>query len=316
MIKKIIHAVPVEKLLEELTEERFFRMTNNGGNEIYIINSKNSPNLMMEIGRLREISFRDSGGGTGLASDIDKFDIEDPFFEQLIVWNPDDQAIMGGYRFLNCKDLPLMPNGQVDTPTSELFHYSDTFIKDFLPFTIELGRSFVQPEYQPSKNMRKGMFAMDNLWDGLGALMTENIDTKYVFGKVTMYRHYNQPARDMILYFMKKHFPDNDNLVQPYEAVNIETEIADLEKKFIGNTFEEDYRILNQNVRCLNENIPPLVNSYINLSSSMRSFGTSLNPTFGNVEETAILVTISEIYNNKKDRHLHYEKNEKPKHLR
>lgn len=316
MMKKIIPAIPVEKLLEELTEERFFRMTNNGNNEIYIINSKNSPNTMMEIGRLREISFRDSGGGTGLATDIDKYDVEEPFFEQLIVWNPEDQVIMGGYRFLNCKNLPIQINGQVDTPTSELFHYSDTFIKEYLPFTIELGRSFVQPDYQPSNNMRKGMFAMDNLWDGLGALMVENPDIRYLFGKVTMYRHFNQPARDLILYFIKKHFPDKDNLVHPYEPIEIQTDISSLEKLFVGTCFEEDYRILNQNVRFLSENIPPLVNSYINLSPSMRSFGTSLNPSFGNVEETAIMVTIGDIYENKKDRHLHYEKNEKPKHLR
>ena len=119
MMKDIIAPVPIEAIMDELTRDKFFRKTNNAGNEIYIITAQDSPNIMREIGRLREISFRDSGGGTGLDCDIDVFDIRnDNFFYQLIVWNPNDRAIVGGYRFLLCDHLPVDANGQVDTPTS------------------------------------------------------------------------------------------------------------------------------------------------------------------------------------------------------
>ena len=107
-MKDIIAPVPVEAIMDELTQDKFFRKTNNGGNEIYVLTAHDSPNIMREIGRLREISFRDSGGGTGLDCDIDEFDTrEEDYFIQLIVWNPVDKAIMGGYRFLLCDGLQI-----------------------------------------------------------------------------------------------------------------------------------------------------------------------------------------------------------------
>ena len=214
MNKDIIAPVPIEAIMDELTKDKFFRKTNNAGNEIYILSAHDSPNIMREIGRLREISFRDSGGGTGLDCDIDDFDTrEENFFHQLIVWNPVDKAIVGGYRFLFCDGIPVDANGQVDTPTSELFYYSDHFVQDYLPNTIELGRSFVQPSYQPSKSLAKGLYSLDNLWDGLGSLVDIFPEAEYYFGKVTMYPHLERTSRDMILFFIQKHFPDNEHLV-------------------------------------------------------------------------------------------------------
>ncbi|MDR0970428.1 MAG: GNAT family N-acetyltransferase [Lentimicrobiaceae bacterium] len=314
-MEAIIPPIPTKKLLDELNEERFFRKTNNARNEIYIISSKNSPNVMQEIGRLREITFREAGGGTGLPVDIDHYDFGDNPFEQLIVWNPEDQSIVGGYRFKYCKGLPLDENGQVDTPSSELFHYTEKFVNEYLPYTIELGRSFVQPAYQPTKNIRKGLFSLDNLWDGLGALLNKYPETKYFFGKVTMYPNFDVKARDMILYFLEKYFPDNDNMVYPKIALQLETKSEELENLFTKGSYEENYKILRQKVREHSENIPPLVNAYMNLSPTMISFGTSLNPLFGNVEETAVIVTVGDIYNEKIQRHLIYEKEEKPSHL-
>ena len=217
----IIDPIPTEKILEELTMDRFLRMTNNGKNEIYIVNALNAPNTMREIGRLREISFRDSGGGTGLDCDLDEFDLdEECHFEQLIVWNPYDKAIVGGYRFLLCDKLKVDAQGQVNTPTSELFHYSERFVKEYLPYTIELGRSFVQPDYQPSKSLAKGIYSLDNLWDGLGALINLLPQAKYFFGKVTMYSQLERESRDLILYFMKSNFADPDRLVYPHPGTS------------------------------------------------------------------------------------------------
>jgi hypothetical protein len=318
MMKDIIAPVPVEAIMDELTQEKFFRKTNNGGNEIYVLTAHESPNIMREIGRLREISFRDSGGGTGLDCDIDVFDTrEENFFYQLIVWNPVDRAIVGGYRFLLCDHLPTDANGQVDTPTSELFHYSEKFVKEYLPYTIELGRSFVQPDYQPSKSLSKGLYSLDNLWDGLGSLIDIYPEAKYYFGKVTMYPQLERTSRDMILYFMQKHFPDPDKLVTVRPELNLPI-LADpewLASIFTADNYHDNYKILVKQVRERGAAVPPLVNAYMSLSPTLRSFGTALNPGFGKVEETGILVTISDIFEEKVKRHLTYNNDETPSHL-
>ena len=317
-MKNIIAPIPVDKILDELTLERFIRKTNNGSNELYILNAHNAPNVMREIGRLREISFRDSGGGTGLDCDIDSFDVcEENYFEQLIVWNPIDKAIVGGYRFLLCDKLHASADGRVDTPTGELFQYSQKFIDEYLPYTIELGRSFVQPEYQPSKSLSKGIYSLDNLWDGLGFLCIAYSQAKYFFGKVTMYPQLERESRDMILYFMKHNFPDPDKLLKPWPELNLPILMDEkrLESIFTGENYKENYKILVGNVRERGAAVPPLVNAYMSLSSTMRSFGTALNPPFGNVEETCILVTIKDIYPEKSERHTVFDPKEKPLHL-
>ena len=318
-MKDIIAPVPVEAIMDELTQEKFFRKTNNGGNEIYVLTAHESPNIMREIGRLREISFRDSGGGTGLDCDIDVFDTrEENFFYQLIVWNPVDRAIVGGYRFLLCDHLPTDADGQVDTPTSELFHYSERFVKEYLPNTIELGRSFVQPNYQPSKSLSIGLYSLDNLWDGLGSLIDLYPEAKYYFGKVTMYPSLERTSRDLILYFIQKHFPDKDNLVTVRPELNLPI-LADtewLESVFNADNYRDNYKILVKQVRDRGAAVPPLVNAYMNLSPTLRSFGTALNPGFGEVEETGILLTISDMFEEKVKRHLVYDQNAIPEHLK
>jgi hypothetical protein len=300
----IINPVDRSILEKELSDNKFVRKTNNGNNEIYVITHHNSPNVMKEIGRLRELTFRRAGGGTGKDIDIDELDISEKCYHQLIVWDPLDMQIIGGYRFIHCKNIDFNDEGIPQIATSELFQMSERFIKDYLPLTIELGRSFVQPDYQPMVNSRKGLFSLDNLWDGLGALIVDNPDIKYFFGKVTMYPHFNTEARDIILYFLFKYFSDKDKLVVPLKSVEIITDINKLEKLFNGGNYGADYKMLITVLRKFNESIPPLVNAYMNLTSTMRTFGTAINEHFGNVEETGILVTIGDIYENKKERHV------------
>ena len=302
-MQDIIAPVDRKVLESELTAARFVRDTNNGHNEIYIITHHDSPNVMREIGRLREYTFRAAGGGTGHELDIDEFDTADAPYKQLIVWSPEEKEIIGGYRFIKLKEAPLV-NGIVHVATTELFHFSDKFMKEYVPETIELGRSFVQPKFQPSVDNRKGLFSLDNLWDGLGAIVIDNPDSKHFFGKVTMYTDFDVPARDMILAFMNYFFPDTDNLVTPLEPLQLKTDVSAFLNSIKGLSYKEAHRILGQNVRERGEHIPPLVNAYMNLSATMKTFGTSLNSHFGEVEETGILVTIADIYDTKKERHL------------
>jgi hypothetical protein len=296
--------VPVEVLKAELKPELFVKYTNYGSNEIYIFNHLNAPGLMQEVGRLRELSFRDSGGGTGKSLDIDEFDTMENAFEQLIVWNPVENEILGGYRFIHGRNIRRNAQGHWLTPTAELFNFSDRFVDDYLPYTIELGRSWVQPKYQASTDSRKGLFALDNIWDGLGALIKNNPDVRYFFGKITMYLHFDPFARDLILHFLNRFFPDNDSLIRPFHPLPLTHAIEELDAFFTGSSYQENHKILAQEVRTHGENIPPLVNTYMNISPSMRTFGTALNPGFGEVEETGIMITINDIYDSKKERHL------------
>ncbi len=308
----IINKINRKVIKEELAANRFVRKTNNGHNEIYIITAHNSPNVMMEIGRLRELTFRYAGGGTGKSFDLDEFDTSKNPYDQLLVWNPEDEEIVGAYRYILCKNAGFH-EGKIELATTELFNFSDEFLKTYAPFTIELGRSFVQPEYQPSEHFRKGLFSLDNLWDGLGALIEHNPDVKYFSGKVTMYTHFNVEARDMIIAFMHYYFPDKKKLVTPIHPIGIKTDTSAFLKSLEGLNYKEGHSILNKNVRALGENIPPLVNAYMNLSPTMMTWGTAANPTFGDVEETGILVCIADIYESKKERHLESYKAKKAK---
>ncbi len=303
-MKEIAAPLPKKAIIAELTPDKLLRKTNKGSNEIYVITHHNSPNIMHEIGRLREITFRDAGGGTGKDLDIDKYDTQENCYKQLIVWNPDEQEILGGYRYMLGREMSFDENGEVQIATGRLFHFTEKFKTEYLPYTLELGRSFVQPEYQSSKAGAKALFALDNLWDGLGALTIEYPEMKYFMGKVTMYTHFNVEARNHILYFYQKYFSDKENLIYPKQPLEVNMNKEAMQATFCGGNYANDYKILVREVRARGENIPPLVNAYMNLSPSMKTFGTILNEHFGNVEETGIIVTIKDIYDAKHDRHI------------
>ena len=304
MEQEIIQPIAKEVLKSELTSERQLRMTNKSHNEIYVITAHNAPNVMKEIGRLREIAFREAGGGTGKSMDIDEFDICENCYKQLIVWNPEAEEIIGGYRYLEGTEWEMDEKGQPKLATSHMFHFSEKFLKDYMPYTIELGRSFVSLPYQSSRMGAKSLFALDNLWDGLGALTVIKPNVRYFFGKMTMYPSYIRKGRDMILYFLKMYFDDKDQLIIPMKPLELESDPAELDKLFTGHNFKDDYRILNSEIRKLGYNIPPLVNAYMNLSPTMKLFGTAINYGFGDVEETGILIAMEEIFEEKRVRHI------------
>ena len=305
MEQSIIPPIDKELLRKELTPERQLRMTNKSNNEIYVVTWHQAPNVVREIGRLREIAFRAAGGGTGKELDLDEFDTCENCYKQLVVWNPQEEEIIGGYRYILGTDVDVDEDGQPILATSHMFHFSDRFMKEYMPYTIELGRSFVTLEYQnTSKNGAKSLFALDNLWDGLGALTVIKPNVRYFFGKMTMYPSYIRRGRDMILYFLKKHFDDKDHLIIPMKPLKIESNESEFAQIFCEQDFREDYKILNSEIRKLGYNIPPLVNAYMGLSPTMKLFGTAINYGFGDVEETGILIAVDEILEQKRIRHI------------
>ena len=310
-MKNIISPVNTTLLEQELTEDKFLRETHVGNNSIYIVTAHDSPNVMREIGRLRELTFRDAGGGTGKEIDIDEYDTADVPFKQLIVWNNENKEIVSSYRFILGKDVPLDENGYPHTPTSKLFHFSNKFIENQWIKTIELGRSFVQPKYQGTTNPRLGLFSLDNLWDGIGALTVVYPDSRFFLGKMTMYNSYNRLARNLILIFLKKYFKGKKELITPIHPVKIDKRKNVFRSIFRNNTYKEDFKALNDNIRDLKTSIPPLIKSYMSLSATMKCFGASENPEFGPVEEIAIMIKIKDINEDKKKRYIYsFEKRE------
>lgn len=304
MVEKIIDPVDPALIEQELTPERFLRRTNKADNVIYVVDAKCAPHTMREIGRLREISFRASGGGTGKACDIDEFDLMAPPCRQLLVWNPHKREIIGAYRFIAGNDIKTNADGSPRIAMGHMFKFSPAFMRDYLPVTIELGRSFVRPEYQSTHAGVKAIFALDNLWDGLGALTVVHPEMKYLMGKMTMYPAYRHDCRNLLLAFLNLYFPDPDVLVRPIDPLETNADEQELESFFAGNDFKEDYRRLNAYIRDHGINIPPLVNAYMSLSPKMRMFGTAINHEFGEVEESGIFFKIDEIANQKKSRHI------------
>ncbi len=303
-MEPIIAPISLDLLKSELTPDKKLRDTNKGGNVIYIVNHHDSPNVMKEIGRLREEAFREAGGSSGLSMDIDEFDTMENPYQQLIVWDPDNEKVIGGYRYILGSDIRIDEKGQPMLATSHMFHFSDKFINEYLRHTIELGRSFIVPEYQSRQAGAKALFALDNLWDGLGALAIENPGMKYFFGKMTMYPEYNRVARDLIQHFLFKHFEDKEKLVTPIDPIVIETDREYMSSLLTENDFKSDYILLNAEVRKRGVNIPPLVNAYMGLSPTMKMFGGGINHEFSEVEETCIMITFEEIYKDKIERHI------------
>ena len=315
-MKKIIAPVDISLLEKELTEDKFLRKTTAGNNSIYVITAHDSPNLMLEIGRLRELTFRDAGGGTGKEVDIDEYDTSEIPFKQLLVWNNENKEIVSSYRFILGKDVPLDENGYPHTPTSKLFHFSQKFIENKWQKTIELGRSFVQPKYQGTTNPRVGLFSLDNLWDGIGALAVDYPDAQYYLGKMTMYNSYNRLARNLILFFLRKYFKGDKNLIAPIHPVEVDKRKLVFRSIFRNGSYKDDFKALNDNVRDLKTSIPPLIKSYMSLSSTMKCYGASANPEFGPVEEIAITIKIKDINEDKKKRYIYSYEGKKKKRLK
>ncbi len=299
-MEPVIQPVDRKLIIDELNSDKIIRNTRKGDNKLFEITAHDSPHTMREIARLREISFRLAGGGTGKSMDMDEFDTDSKNpYKQLIVWDPKDMEIIGGYRYIKCSGLDVH-----HLATSELFNFSDTFKEEYLPFTIELGRSFIQPNYQSTNIKRKGLYALDNLWDGLGALMLRYPHIKYFFGKVTMYSSYNMRARNTLLNFLNIYFKDPEALVTPINPLDYDSNNPYFKELFTCSDYKEAYKSLSKEIRGLGENIPPLINSYMNLSPSMKVFGTAINHGFGGVEETGIMINIPEIYPEKIERYL------------
>lgn len=303
-MEKIIDPVDISLIKAELTPEKKLMDSNKGHNELYVVTWHDSPNTVREIGRLREVAFRQAGGATGNALDLDEFDTMEVPYKQLLVWDPDAEAIIGGYRYIIGSEVAFDEDGQPRLASKHQFRFSESFINDYLPHVMELGRSFVAPEYQSSKAGAKAIFAMDNLWDGITSLIYKYPNVIYFFGKVTMYQSLDRISRDLILHYMWKHFGDKEGLVSPINPIMPESDARLMDLILKSDDVKEDYKMLKEAVRARKANIPPLVNSYLNVSPKMTMLGTATNELMPGIEDTAILICFNDMYEDKKERHI------------
>ena len=287
----LIDPVDFRKVEEELKNEKFLRVSGMGNNEIYVVNGINSPNTMNEIGRLRELTFRHAGGGTGASKDIDQFDIKKNGYKQLIVWDPQNKCILGGYRFRSFdKDIKIDIN---QLATGEVYNLSEEFQNEYLQHSIDLGRAFIMPLFQ-TKQKRKSLYILDNLWDGLGALI--NQQSKYFLGRIVLYPQMDKKIRDLIIYFLEKHYNRGSGLLTAKLPFHPEMDKQQMEQLLDENNPEGDFKNLRQITLAAGEAIPPLIQAYMKLSPTMQSFGATIDTSFGNLYEICIMVTIQDIY--------------------
>ena len=303
-MKPIIEPIDTEILLHEL-EGHLLRPSNKAGNLIYDITAHECPNVMREIGRLREISYRAGGGGTGKELDIDELDTMPHPYHQLLVWDPDNQQIIGGYRYLLGPEIESNADGQPRIASAHIFRFSERFMTEYLPNTIEFGRAFVQPMYQKREMGVKALFALDNIWDGIGAILHNNPHIRWMIGKVTLYPDFNPLVRDLLYIFLQRYHADSDGLVEPYHPLTVSEEAM----QWANNVFEVDdptqnLHALQLAVREQGYVVPAMFAAYLNLTKQMRTFGTSVNDEFGDVLETGIMVDLETVYPEKKERYI------------
>jgi len=313
--KTIIAPVDKELLKRELTDKHFLRDTNHAGNKLYIVDNQCAPNVLREIGRLREIAFREGGGGTGKEVDLDAFDLDAAFkYKQLVLWDPDAECIIGGYRYVLCDEVMYDRFGQPIMPSAHLFRFTQRFLRNGFLRTIELSRSFIRPEYQSSEQGMKSLYALDNLFDGLGGLiMLYKGRMDYFFGKMTIYPSFPEKGLGLLLYFLRKHFGSweaelqerLDRMVIPKNPVKIRMS-KEYGEILTEDDFAADYKILKREIQQMGVNIPPLVNTYMNMSPTMKSFGAGINDEFGDVIEAGILIKFDEMHPDKARRHLNF----------
>lgn len=287
-IQSIIQPIAKSILASELKIAE--RIHSRKGLDLYLVTASDAPYIMQELGRIREIEFRRQGGGTGNAVDIDRFDTGVFLYQQLIVWDSQEQEIVSAYRCMVGETIAHL-NIEHLLATGELFHFSNQFQHEYLPYTIELGRLVVN---QSAKQRRLGLFV---LWCGLAALMHQYPKLRYFFGKVTIFPSYHSTALQFLLQFLQLYYPDPDRLVYPKPGLEILC--ADSSSKltpfFSGANHDRDYQQLRQQLSALGESFPLTLRPYLKLTPHTRHFGAAFNAAFGQTIEIGILVPINQI---------------------
>ena len=303
-MEPIIPQVDKKLVKQELNESTFLRYTSKANNELYVIDNQVAPNALREVARLREITFRDANAGTGKALDLQDFDLYDKACKNLILWDPDHEEIIGGYRFTDWGQVAFEADGQPKVNTSHLFTFTPEFIQGPFSTTIEMARAWVRPDYRTREMGLKSLYALDNLWDGLGGIVATHPKIKYLAGKVSLFKTQPKKSRNAIIYFMQKFLNGGQSMLAKNPEIISPEEAAYYDSIFTASTMMDNYRLLQSFVKSCGDAIPPMVNMYINLSPTMKTFGCVCDPDFGEVYDMFILITLEDVYQERYGRYI------------
>ena len=293
--KKIINPVEKKIIKKELDNASLICETKRGGRLVFSLTAHDCPNIMNEIGRLRELVFRNAGSKSNYNKDIDDHDTKPNPYKQLLVWDSKEEKIIAGYRYAMLEDLET--SGKIKDEeffaSENYFKFSNTFKKNYCPSGVDLGRAFIIPEYQVKNNYRKGMFVLDNVWDGLGKLISSR-GIKYMFGRLVLFSNFNEEIRELILYYLYYHFGNHDELIAAKKPSYL---FQKKEKSiFVADGYKENYLHLSQYAKERGVLLPPLIQVYMRVSPNMQVFASAIDNDFGESEETFIMLTTEDFY--------------------
>lgn len=280
---------------KELERALFLGRATHCNADIYSVDGAVSPLLLEEVCRLRRESYKGVGIALDDGADGDTAD-RDGTYRQLVVWDRDRGEVVGGYRYaMGC---------EARVEQLSLNHYmelSERFVKEYLSRGVELGRSFVSPRYQCGGNALT-IYALDAIWEGLARIVKRE-SVEYLFGRVTLYDSLGVKARNLLVGYMRHASPVKESLMVARVPFKVGISRRRYSQIFIGDTAQENYRILLSKMRQMDCRIPPIISSYLRLSPTLKLFDSYRNENLGGVVESAIMLTISEFYDKVKGRY-------------
>jgi len=265
------------------------------GKQLFLFDAAPDSAVLRELGRLREVAFREVGEGTGRRRDVDAFDA---YYRHIILWDDAELQIVGAYRVGEALGI-LEARGEQGLYTSGLFSYSSA-LRALLPDALELGRSFIQPRYQ-------GLRALDQLWTGVGAYLAAHPRTRYLFGAVSMSASYPPRARRLLASFFGHYFGTRDELAAGRRPFVVpQEEAAEFAALFHGSDYESGLRLLKRELAGMRVPVPVLYRQYAELCEpgGTRFLAFNVDPEFSNCVDALMLVDLACLKAAKRDRYM------------
>ncbi|WP_427500562.1 lysophospholipid acyltransferase family protein [Methylomonas sp. MED-D] len=292
-VATVVHPSDTKAIKKALFQARLLGETRDG-KKIFLYEFRDDCPVMREIARLRELTFRTVEEGTGLALDLDKFDV---YYSHIVLWDDNDLEIVGAYRVGDGPRI-LANHGVEGFYSQTLFDLKSEFA-DYLPNSLELGRSFVQPRYW-------GQHSLEYLWYGIGAYLRERPDIKYLFGPVSISNAYPYAAKELIVGFYRQQF----GATLPHAIARMPFTISETGQNFAAAEFAGDYstsfKILNSELKKLGVKVPTLYKQYVELcvDNGCHFIDFNIDPDFNNCIDSLIMVEVDKIAPKKRQRYI------------
>ncbi|MGY6274625.1 lysophospholipid acyltransferase family protein [Methylomonas sp. MgM2] len=292
-VATVVHPEDAKTIKKALLQSRLLGETRDG-KKIFLYQFKDDCPVMTEIARLRELTFRTVEEGTGLALDLDKFDV---YYSHIVLWDDNALEIVGAYRVGEGPKI-MDSHGIEGFYTNTLFDLNGDFAA-LLPFSIELGRSFVQPRYW-------GQHSLDYLWYGIGAYLREQPEIKYLFGPVSISNAYPQLAKELIIGFYKQQFGGELPKAQAKKPFVISEQCRQFSLQEFNGDYATSFKILNSELRKLGVKVPTLYKQYVELcvDKGCHFIDFNIDPDFNNCIDSLIMVEIDKIAPKKRIRYI------------